>query len=272
LRGELAPLLAKEGAGGGWLETNGQVGAPTHCSRTAAFPQLFAAILFCNLASLAQQAPGNPAPVRAEDDEGVFEISVGGRPVGSESFKIHSSAGRVEARGEIRLNLEQNGKAMNVRSFPDLVLDSQLHPLTYTWSQQGPQSSRLEVDFRSNPARVRYKTVNGSEDDRTFQLPLDVAVLDDNVIHHFQLIVARFEAMGGGKQTLPVFVPQEALPSVLTIEEMADGGGPGDAAEAHPRHLLITTDVTHLELWVDAQQHLQRVVVPAAQLEALRKK
>ena len=269
LTSELTPLLGKEGVGGGWLETNGQVGTPTHCSWTAALPQLFAAIVFCNLASLAQQAPGNPGPVTV-DDEGVFEISVGGRPVGSESFKIHSSTIGVEARGEIRLNIQQKGKAVNVRTFPDLVLDSQLHPLTYTWSQQGPQSSRLEVNFRSNPARVRYKTVNGSEDDRTFQLPPDVSVLDDNVIHHFQLIVARFEAMGGGKQTLPVFVPQEALPSVLTIEEMGNGGASGGTADAHLRHLVITTDVTQLALWVDEQQHLQRVVVPAAQLEALR--
>jgi hypothetical protein len=223
------------------------------------------------LTGLAQQAPGNPGPVSV-DDEGVFEISVGGRPVGSESFKIHSSTTGVEARGEIRLSLQQNGKTLNVRSFSDLVMDTQLHPLSYKWSQQGPQSSRLEADFRSAPARVRYKTVNGSEDDRTFQLPPDVSILDDNVIHHFQLIVARFEAMGGGKQTLPVFVPQEALPSVLTIEEMGSGEGPGDAAEAHLRHLVITTDVTQLALWVDEEQHLQRVIVPAAQLEALRKK
>jgi hypothetical protein len=268
LRGESTPLLDKEGVGGGWLETNAQAGMPAHGSWRAALPQLFAAILICNLASLAQQAPGNPGAVRI-DDEGVFEISVGGRPVGSESFRIHSSATGVEARGEIHLNVQQNGKMVNFRSFPDLVLDSQLHPLTYKWSQQGAQSSRLEVDFRSIPARVRYKTVNGSEDDRTFQLPPDVAVLDDNVIHHFQLIVARFEAMGGGKQTLPVFVPQEALPSVLTIEEMKNGEEPADA---HLRQLVITTDVTQLALWIDDEQHLQRVVLPAAQLEALRKK
>jgi len=241
----------------------------THCSSTLV--RLCAAIFACNLAALALQVP-SPASPLGVDDEGVFLISVAGHPVGSESFKIHSSSGKVVARGEIRLHIEQNGKAMSVQSFPDLLLDSQLHPLTYTWSQQRPQSSRLEVDFRSNPAKVRYKTVTGSEDDRTFQLPPDVMVLDDNVIHQFQLIVARFQAMGGGKQTLPVFVPQEALPSVLTIEEVGeDAASPGDET-TRLRHLVVTTDVTHLDLWISEENRLERVLVPAAQLEAVRKK
>jgi len=69
-------------------------------------------MLVCNLSSLGQQAPGNPRPVNV-DDEGVFLISAAGKPVGNESFKIHSSAGKVEARGEIRLHIEQNGNEVN---------------------------------------------------------------------------------------------------------------------------------------------------------------
>jgi len=243
----------------------------TRCSLLALAAPLWAVMLVCNLSSLGQQAPGNPHPVNV-DDEGVFLISAAGKPVGNESFKIHSSAGKVEARGEIRLHIEQNGKEVNVRSFPDLVLDSQLRPITYTWNLKGPQSSRLEVDFRGQPARVRYKTINGNEDDRDFELPPDVVVLDDNVIHHYELIVARFLAMGGGKQTLHVFVPQEALPSLLTVEDTGNAASTTGAAAANLRHLVLTTDVTHFDLWVDEQQRLERVVVPAAQLEALRKR
>jgi hypothetical protein len=232
---------------------------------------LLAVLLAPHLASSGQEAPGNPSLVNV-DDEGVFVISLAGRPVGSESFKIHSSSGKVEARGEIRLRIEQNGKTVGVQSFPDLVLDSQLRPLTYTWNQKGSQSSRLEVDFRGKLARVRYKTISGTEDDREFDLPPDVAVLDDNVVHHYQLITARYQAMGGGKQTFRVFVPQEALPSLLTVEDMGDVASTTAGVATHLRHLLITTDVTHLELWLDGQQHVARVSVPAAQLEALRQR
>jgi len=232
---------------------------------------LWAATFACNLASLAQQAPNTPPPVNV-DDGGVFVVSLAGRPVGSEHFTIHSSLGRVEARGEIRLDIEQNGKAVSVQSFSDLVLDSQLRPLTYTWNQKGPQSSRLEVDFRGALAKARYTTISGSEDDRDFALPPDVMVLDDNVIHHYELIIARFLAMGGGKQTFRVFVPQEALPSVLTMEDMGSAPGAGGATTTNLRHLLITTDVTHIDLWVGEQHQLERVSVATAQLEATRKK
>ena len=232
---------------------------------------LWATIFACNLAGLAQQAPNTSPPVKV-DDGGVFVISLAGRPVGSERFTIHSSLGRVEARGEIRLDIEQNAKAVSLQSFPDLVLDSQLHPLTYTWNQKGPQSSRLEVDFRGALAKARYTTISGSEDDRDFALPPDVMVLDDNVIHHYELIIARFLATGGGKQTFRVFVPQEALPGVLTMEDMESAPSAGGAASANLRHLLITTDVTHIDLWVGEQQRLERVSVPTAQLEASRKK
>ena len=234
-------------------------------------PPLLAGILACSVATLGQETPGNPRLVNV-DDEGVFVISLGGRPVGTERFKIHSSQGKVEAQGEIRLHLEQNGKTVGVQSFPDLVLDPQLRPVTYTWNQKGPQSSRLEVDFSGKLARVRYKTISGNEDNRDFALPPDVVVLDDNVVHHYQLIIARYETMGGGKQTFRVFVPQEALPSLQTVKDMGNAATAIDGVTANLRHLVITTDITHIDLWVDDQQHIERFSVPEAQLEAIRKR
>jgi hypothetical protein len=232
---------------------------------------LLAAILACSVATLGQETPGNSSLVNV-DDEGVFVISLAGRPVGTERFKIQSSLDRVEAEGEIRLHIEQNGKTVNVQSFPDLVLDPQLRPVTYTWNQKGPQSSRLEVDFSGKPARVRYQTISGNEDNRDFELPPDVVVLDDNVVHHYQLIIARYQATGGGKQTFRVFVPQEALPSLLTLEDMGNAATTIDGVRVTLRHLVISTDVTHVDLWVDDQQHIERVSIPVAQLEAIRKR
>jgi len=234
-------------------------------------PPLLVAVLACNLTGSGQEAPESPPQVHV-DDEGVFDIFLAGHHVGSESFKIHSSLGKVEAQAEIRLQVEQNGKTVSAQSFPDLVLDPQLHPVTYTWNQKGSKSSWLEADFRGKVAKVRYKTINGSEDNRDFILPPDVAVLDDNVIHHYQLIAARYLAMGGGKQTFRVFIPQEALPSLFTMEDKGSDASRSGAVLTTLRHLLITTDVTQIDLWVDNLQHLERVSVPSVQLEAVRKR
>jgi hypothetical protein len=56
------------------------------------------------------------------------------------------------------------------------------------------------------------------------------------------------------------------------MEDMGSAPGAGGAAAANLRHLLITTDVTHIDLWVGEQQHLERVSVATAQLEAIRKR
>jgi len=62
------------------------------------------------------------------------------------------------------------------------------------------------------------------------------------------------------------------LPSLLSVEDTGNATYSTGVAAASLRHLVLTTDVTHFDLWVDEQQRLERVFVPAAQLEAIRKR
>ncbi len=195
-----------------------------------------------------------------------------GQPVGTETFDIRSLGDRVEAEAEIELRIERDGKVHEFKTFPKLVLNSALQPLTYSWSQKGSQSSQLEVDFRSSPAKTRYRTVAGEDDRRDFQLPKDVVVLDDNVVHHYQLAVYRYRRTAGGKQTFQVFVPQEAMPGPLEVEETGQESVEINARLETLRHLVVSAELARIDLWVDDQQRLQRVSIPAAQLEAVRKK
>jgi hypothetical protein len=205
-------------------------------------------------------------------DRGVFLLSAAGRTVGTEKFEIRSSAHEVEAQADIHLHIEQNGKLIDLETFPKLVLDGQLNPLSYKWSQKGPQPSQLEVDFRAAPAKARFRTLSGEDDVRDFDLPRNVVLLDDNVIHHYQLIVDRYRMAGGGKQTFHAFIPQEALPGTVTIEDAGPSAPNVEGGAANQRHLVVTTELAHIDLWVDAQQRLQRISIPEAQLEAIRKK
>jgi hypothetical protein len=205
------------------------------------------------------------------DDQGVFVLSIAGRPVGTESFTIRSSRGQIEAEAKIELRIQRDGKTYDFKISPKLVLDSRLQPLTYAWMQKGPQSSQLEVDFRSSPAKVRYRTVAGSEDHREFTLRKDVMVLDDNVLHHYQLVVDRYARTSGGKQTFQAFVPQEAMPGPLTVEEIGQESVEVNGQQETLKHLVVLAELARIDLWVDPQQRLQRVSMPAQQLEAVRK-
>ncbi len=216
------------------------------------------------------QAPPTAPPDR--NDHGTFEIISAGKSIGTEKFEIHARSNQIEAQGEVDLRVEQNGKFIEVRTSSNLLLDSHLDPLSYTWSQKGAQSSQLNVDFRSQPAHVHYKTVSGQDDRRDFKLDKDVVVLDDNAIHQYQLAIAHYDQAKGGTQTFRAFIPQEALPGVITLSFVGPEPVTVDGNQRTLRRFLLTTELAKISLWVDDQGHLQMVSAPEAQYQAMRKK
>ncbi len=205
-------------------------------------------------------------------DQGTFEILDGGKSMGTESFEIRLHSNQIEAQGEVHLELEQNGRKVEVRTISNLILDSDFHPLTYTWSQKGTQSSQLSINFRVHPAQVRYKTVGGQEDRRDFSLDKDVTVLDDNVIHHYQLALARYDQTKGGTQVFHAFIPQEASPGVITLKVVGNEPVTIEGESRTLRHFLLTTELAQINLWADDHGHVQMVSVPDSQYQAIRKK
>jgi len=215
---------------------------------------------------------GLPSPSGGTNDEGTFALSVADRRIGTEKFEIRSSRDKIEARAESHLLIEQEGKVLEFRTFPHLVMNNRWEPQSYRWEQKGPQNSRLEIDFRRSPVKVHYRTVTGEDDLRDFELPKDVVVVDTNVLHHFQLLIARCSLSGGEKRVLQAFVPQEALPGVLTIEHLGRESLTIAGRTATLEHLAVTTELAQIELWADKQGRIERISIPAVQLEATRQR
>jgi hypothetical protein len=216
------------------------------------------------------QAP-NAAPADL-NDRGTFEIISAGQSLGTESFEIRVRSGQIEAQGDVHLRVQEKGKIIEVRTSSNLLLDPQLDPLSYTWNQKGAQSSQLSIDFRTQPVHTHYKTVTGQDDRRDFKLDKDVIVLDDNIIHHYQLAVAHYDQAKSGTQAFRAFIPQEALPGVITLNSAGSEPVTVDGEKRTLRRFLLTTELAQISLWVDAQGHLQLVSAPDAQYQAMRKK
>ncbi len=217
----------------------------------------------------AGQAPAAPPHL---SDHGTFEIFAAGKSIGTETFEIRVRKDQIEAQGNVQLQVEQNGKTVEVRTTSNLLLDPQLDPLSYTWSQKGTQSSQLSIDFRAQPAHVRYKTVRGQDDQRDFHLEKDVVVLDDNVFHQYQLAVARYDAAKAGQQAFRAFIPQEALPGTITLNSLGADQVRVEEKTLTLRHFLLSTELAQINLWVDDQGHLQKVSTPDSQFQVMRKK
>lgn len=216
------------------------------------------------------QAPTAVAPDL--NDRGTFEIFSAGKSIGNETFEIHVRPDRIEASGEGHLQVDQGGKSIDIRTTSSLLLDSALDPLTYTWSQKGTHSSQLSVDFRAKFAHVRYKQVNGQDDRRDFKLDKDVIVLDDNVVHQYELALARYDQAKGGVQVFRGFIPQEALPGVITLNFVGRDEAKVNGEKRMLRHFVLTAELAQINLWVDDRGRLQIMSSTDTQFQAVRKK
>jgi hypothetical protein len=212
--------------------------------------------------------------VAAEDlkDRGVFVLKLAGKSIGTETFEIAPQKDTIEVSAKIDLKFNQDGKTVEFKTTPRLVLDNDLNAVSYEWSQKGAQSSELKVDMRTSHVSAKYRTVTGAEDVRDFELSPGVIVLDNNVIHHYQIAVYRYRRAGGGKQTFRAFIPQEALPGSLEIDDAGPDRTDVDGREQQLQHLTVTTDNARIDLWIDDKDRLQKIAIPAAQLEVFRKK
>ena len=222
---------------------------------------------------LLAQSGAAPSIAAALNDQGTFAITFSGHPLGTEKFTIRSFPDKIEAEAEIELKTEQAGQTIDLKTNPHLILNPQFEPQTYEVSRKGAQPFHLEVDFRTSPAKSRLRLATSKQDnERDFSLPKDVVVLDDNVVHHYQLLVDRFALKPEKKQTFKAYIPQEALPGDLIVEEVGTEEVVVAGQKETLRHLIVGADLAQIDLWVDGQNRLQRVLIPAMQLEAVRVK
>jgi hypothetical protein len=206
------------------------------------------------------------------DDSGTFEFSLGGKKYGIETFRIQSKENSITADAEVRLLQDLAGNPVSIQTFPKLVLDSNFHPKTYTWSLKGLQKYNLAVDFTGSRVKSQLHLPDGKDDIREFQLTKDVVVLDNNVICLYELLVQRYALTEGGKQAFQAYLPQEATPGVLTLQDAGTENVDIAGEKRDLQHLVLLTDNAQIDLWADAQHRLQRLMVSESKLEAIRQK
>jgi hypothetical protein len=215
----------------------------------------------------AQQAPTSPVP-GGRSDRGTFVLKLAGNEYGTEKFSLEFTNKLVTAQSESQLREPASGQL--IRTSSKLVLDASLNPQSYTWSDKGPEKFDLSVNFTSTPAKSQLHRPSGKDDVREFQLPKNVLILDNNIILHYQILLDRFAAAGGGKQTFQAYIPQSAVPGTLTVQDAGQETILLGGSQRPLRHLVVLSDNAQIDLWVDENSRLQRLYWSAPQIEALR--
>ncbi|HET7842030.1 MAG TPA: hypothetical protein VFM21_10515 [Terriglobia bacterium] len=208
------------------------------------------------------------APPARGSEQGTFVLKLAGREYGTEKFSIESAEGKLTAQSETQLRDTETGQL--IKTVSRLILNTALEPQSYAWSEDGPAKYALSVDFTEGVAKSRLHRPNGSDDVREIHLPRNVAILDNNVLIHYEVLIRRFVETGGGKQTFPAYIPQSATPGTLTVQDAGMETISLGGAQRSLRHLVVLSDNAQIDLWTDGNNRLQRLYWGEPQIEAVR--
>jgi len=200
-----------------------------------------------------------------EPGEATLHISVAGEPIGTEHYKIHRVGNAWQAQADIRLHWGGN----TIHQTATLTLSAHGEPTSYQWRMEEPHNSFVRVQFVEGRAIVHYPLETGAEDRQEFDFQTNrLAILDNNVFHHFALLAFFYDFEKGGTQELPVFVPQSVQPSPHPVQMEFTGIESIElqGKKISARHLRISTTDNQLELWLSEKGELLRFTAPATQV------
>lgn len=217
----------------------------------------------------AQKNAGKSAPAAASSvfvaEKGKFRIVRDGQTVGSEEFEIAPSGKDWIARGTTMLH-PPGGDPAEVQATFRLAADGT--PLTYDWSTKAGKKASAAIEFKNGVAKVSLNLEGATApfvQELTFETPR-IAVLDNNVYHHFAILARIYDWNTKGKQTFPVLIPQEITPGSIVVEDV----GPQQVEGATLELLRVSTPDLEVQLFLDAAHKLARLAVPSSNVVVTR--
>ena len=192
-------------------------------------------------------------------DSGTFEIRANGKVVGTEKFKIARNGAAWESSAELEV---QAGEAQSDEK-ASLRLNALMRPEEYLRDQKAPNLASLAVRFGEKETSL-VATSGQDSNERIFYLaPGFLIILDTNFFHHYTFLLRQYARSQGGEQAFNVFIPQEALPGMVSLTHVSNAGD-SDLWK-------VTTDEIEMEIVARESGAIQKITIPSAGLEITRK-
>lgn len=207
-----------------------------------------------------------PSPIGVfAPDKGKFKVLLDGLLIGAEEFEIAPSGANWTARGTTEIKVP-DGPAMRVSA--TLVAQPTGAPLSYEWTAQSDKKNGARVAFAGGVAKITLQMEGGVrpfEQTLTFDSPL-IAVLDNNLYHHYAVLARLYDWPKGGEQAFPVFIPQELTPGTIKVQTTGSQSVDGKSYSG----LSVKTTDLEVFLYLDKNHRLMRLDVPSAKVSVIR--
>ena len=211
-----------------------------------------------------------PSSFHFGKESGSFRILFGGEEIGEEKFQIVEEASAFKATAEIRIAVDREKEKVVFLIHPVLQFTRSFEPLSYQVVQEaGPNKMRAKVNFKPGKSEAVYET--GKETDtRQVELKKDVMILDDNVFHHYLVLVKRYDFSKGGQQEFSAFVPQQFLSGGVSVADKGKETVQIGNKNLSLQHLLVDTGELQISLWLNESHELLKLSVPKSNVDVLR--
>ncbi len=204
------------------------------------------------------------APRRFAPDKAKLKILLDGQPVGAEEFEIAASGDAWTAKGATELHVPEGGSA---RVTATLQLRGDGSPKSYEWTSQGEKKNGARIAFEGGVAKIQLEMEGAKpfQQELTFGTPM-VAVLDNNLYHHYEVLARVYDWNKKGAQTFPVLIPQDLTPGSIVVEATGSQAVDGKSYEG----LRVATSDLEVLLYLDSNRRLMRLEVPSSKVSVVR--
>lgn len=134
----------------------------------------------------------------------------------------------------------------------------------------GSNADGYEVTVRNGRIR-RVLTRGGITNEIDVAAPLNLAIVDFNVYHHFDHLVRRYDFRQGGRQVFADFIPLIGTDIALALTYLEEGAleSPKGRIDANSFKIEFV-GVWSGSLFADKEGRLLRLLIPAQELEVVR--
>lgn len=198
-------------------------------------------------------------PLRAQGgDEGTFQISIDGRPVGTEQFVIRQTGlganTQFIATGRVQLELPTG----TLELVPRLRANGlRAAPATYQVAVRGDEPRLLVGNLREN--RFSAKTISPTgEQFREYVASDGALVVDEGIAHHYYFVAQRLR-----NGTVPILIPREDRQVMATVSDRGEERVDINGTPTELFHLVIRPEgAGERHVWTDALGRVIRVEIP----------
>jgi hypothetical protein len=203
-----------------------------------------------------------------------YVILIKGSPAGSENVtESKSASGDLISSSEHEILVPDGLDAKRMTFSTKMVLAKGTGtPISYVYRYTSGGTGDF-YDVAVKDAQInRVLSKGGHTNESVLPLPPNMVLVDFNVYHHYDYLIRKYDTKKGGRQTFSNYLPPIGNDIPIAVTYMGDMDIPTGKGPLHTKNFKVEmAGVLGSSLFVDKDGRLVRLLIPAQDLEVLRK-